>query len=139
MKRFATMMGALLLMPTLALANSDMVSISELRQQVEVMGRWTQTYDTPNGEVGVDIPIIVPEVENMPILQVSAVMGKDVAEERGLPKAADQENAGAGIFYDDFDILSKLNTDVDDAAMIFCANPEEIDLAFLQVSHNDPN
>lgn len=139
MKRFAGMMGALLLMPTLALASGDMVSISELRQQVEVMGRWTQTYDTPNGEVSVDIPIIVPEVENMPILQVSAVMGKDVAEEKGLLKSVDQENAGAGIFYDDFDILSKLNANVDDAAMIFCENPKEIDLAFLQVSHNDPN
>lgn len=139
MKRFAGMMGALLLMPTLALASGDMVSVSELRQQVEVMGRWTQTYDTPNGEVSVDIPIIVPEVENVPILQVSAVMGKDVAEEKGLHKSVDQENAGAGIFYDDFDILSKLNANVDDAAMIFCANPEEIDLAFLQVSHNDPN
>ncbi len=139
MKRFAGMMGALLLMPTLAMASGDMVSISELRQQVEVMGRWTHTYDTPNGEVGVDIPIIVPEVGNMPILQVSAVMGKDVAEEKGLHKSVDQENAGAGIFYDDFDILSKLNANVDDAAMIFCANPEEIDLAFLQVSHNDPN
>lgn len=139
MKRFVGMMGALLLAPTLALANNDMVSISELRQQVEAMGRWTQTYDTPNGEVGVDIPIIAPEVENMPILQVSAVMGKDVAEEKGLHKSVDQENAGAGIFYDDFDILSKLNANVDDAAMIFCANPEEIDLAFLQVSHNDPN
>ena len=139
MKRFVGMMGALLLVPTLALASGDMVSISELRQQVEAMGRWTQTYDTPNGEVSVDIPIIVPEVENMPILQVSAVMGKDVAEEKGLHKSVDQENAGAGIFYDDFDILSKLNADVDDAAMIFCANPEEIDLAFLQVSHNDPN
>ena len=139
MKRFAGMMGALLLMPTLALASGDMVSVSELRQQVEVMGRWTQTYDTPNGEVSVDIPIIVPEVENMPILQVSAVMGKDVAEEKGLHKSVDQENAGAGIFYDDFDVLSKLNANVDDAAMIFCANPKEIDLAFLQVSHNDPN
>lgn len=139
MKRFAGMMGALLLMPTLALASGDMVSISELRQQVEAMGRWTQTYDTPNGKVSVDIPIIVPEVENMPILQVSAVMGKDVAEEKGLHKSVDQENAGAGIFYDDFDILSKLNADVDDAAMIFCENPKEIDLAFLQVSHNDPN
>lgn len=139
MKRFAGMMGALLLVPTLALASGDMVSISELRQQVEMMGRWTKTYDTPNGEVSVDIPIIAPEVENVPILQVSAVMGKDVAEEKGLHKSVDQENAGAGIFYDDFDILSKLNANVDDAAMIFCANPEEIDLAFLQVSHNDPN
>ena len=139
MKRFAGMMGAMLLVPTLALASGDMVSISELSQQVEVMGRWTKTYDTPNGKVSVDIPIIVPEVENMPILQVSAVMGKDVAEEKGLHKSVDQENAGAGIFYDDFDILSKLNANVDDAAMIFCANPKEIDLAFLQVSHNDPN
>ena len=139
MKRFAGMMGALLLVPTLALASNDMVSISELRQQVEAMGRWTKTYDTPNGKVSVDIPIIVPEVENMPILQVSAVMGKDVAEEKGLHKSVDQENAGAGIFYDDFDILSKLNANVDDAAMIFCENPKEIDLAFLQVSHNDPN
>ena len=139
MKRFAGMMGALLLMPTLAMASGDMVSISELRQQVEVMGRWTKTYDTPNGEVSVDIPVIAPEVENVPILQVSAVMGKDVAEEKGLLKSVDQENAGAGIFYDDFDILSKLNADVDDAAMIFCANPKEIDLAFLQVSHNGPD
>ena len=139
MKKFAGMMGALLLMPTLALASGDMVSVSELRQQVEVMGRWTKTYDTPNGEVSVDIPISVPEVENVPILQVSAVMGKYVAEEKGLLKSIDQENAGAGILYDDVDILSKLNADVDDAAMIFCANPKEIDLAFLQVSHNDPN
>ncbi len=139
MKRFVGMMGALLLAPTLALASGDMVSVSELRQQAEAMERWTQTYDTPNGKVSVDIPIIVPEVENMPILQVSAVMGKDVAEEKGLHKSVDQENAGAGIFYDDFDILSKLNANVDDAAMIFCENPKEIDLAFLQVSHNDPN
>ena len=138
-RRFITIFFMLLLVLMLATASADMVSISELRQQAEAVGRWTQTYETPNGKVSVDIPIIVPEVENVPILQVSAVMGKDVAEERGLPKAADQENAGAGIFYDDFDILSKLNADVDDAAMIFCANPEEIDLAFLQVSHNDPN
>lgn len=138
MKRFATMMGALLLMPTLALASGDMVSVSELRQQVEAMGQWTKTYDTPNGKVSVDIPIIVPEVENIPILQVSAVMGKDVAEEKGLHKSVDQENAGAGIFYDDFDILSKLNANVDDAAMIFCANPKEIDLAFFQVNLDEP-
>ena len=138
-RRFITIFFMLLLVLMLATASADMVSISELRQQAEAVGRWTQTYETPNGKVSVDIPIIVPEVENVPILQVSAVMGKDVAEERGLPKAADQENAGAGIFYDDFDILSKLNANVDDAAMIFCANPEEIDLAFLQVSHNGPD
>ena len=31
MKRFAGMMGALVLVPTLALANTDRVSVSELR------------------------------------------------------------------------------------------------------------
>ena len=139
MKRVRYLLFILLFILNLATASADMVSTSELRQQVEAMGRWTQTYETPNGKVSVDTPIIVPEVENVPILQVSAVMGKDVAEEKGLLKSIDQENAGAGILYDDFDILSKLNTDVDDAAMIFCANPEEIDLAFLQISHNDPN
>ena len=135
MKRFAGMMGALLLMPTLALANSDMISISELRQQGEAMGRWTQTYDTPNGKVSVDIPIIVPEVENVPILQVSAVMGKDVAEEKGLIKSEEQGN---GILYEDFDILSKLSVDVSNAATIFCANPEETNLAFFQVNLDEP-
>lgn len=138
MRKITFLFCVLMIVPTLVLANSDMVSVSELRQQVEAMGRWTKTYDTPNGEVGVDIPIIVPEVENMPILQVGAVMGKDVAEEKGLHKSVDQENAGAGIFYDDFDILSKLNVDVDGAAMIFCANPKEIDLAFLQVNLDEP-
>ena len=134
-KRFATMMGALLLMPTLALANSDMVSIYELRQQGEAMERWTQTYDTLNGKVSVDIPIIVPEVENVPILQVSAVMGKDVAEEKGLIKSEEQGN---GILYEDFDILSKLSVDVSNAATIFCANPEETNLAFFQVNLDEP-
>ena len=129
------MMGALLLMPTLALANSDMVSIYELRQQGEAMERWTQTYDTPNGKVSVDIPIIVPEVENVPILQVSAVMGKDVAEEKGLIKSEEQGN---GILYEDFDILSKLSVDVSNAATIFCANPEETNLAFFQVNLDEP-
>ena len=129
--------GALLLMPTLALASGDMVSIYELRQQGEAMGRWTQTYETPNGKVSVDIPIIVPEVENVPILQVSAVMGKDVAEEKGLTKAEEQGN-GAGNLYEDFDILSKLSVDVSNAATIFCANPEETNLAFFQVNLDEP-
>ena len=85
-RRFITIFFVLLLVLMLATASADMVSISELRQQVEVMGRWTQTYDTPNGEVSVDIPIIVPEVENVPILQVSAVMGKTLRKKEDCPK-----------------------------------------------------
>ena len=50
MKKVLIALCALLLMPTLATANSDMVSISELRQQVEAMGQWTQN-DTVNGKI----------------------------------------------------------------------------------------
>lgn len=72
MKRFATMMGALLLMPTLALANSDMISISELRQQVEAMGRWTQTYEAHGRTIEVDIPIYIPNEKELAVYDCSA-------------------------------------------------------------------
>ena len=72
MKRFATMMGALLLMPTLALASSDMVSISELRQQGEAMGRWTQTYEAHGRTIEVDIPIYIPNEKELAVYDCSA-------------------------------------------------------------------
>lgn len=72
MKRFAGMMGALLLMPTLALASGDVVSISELRQQVEVMGRWTQTYEAHGRTIEVDIPIYIPNEKKLAVYDCSA-------------------------------------------------------------------
>ena len=70
MKRWIATFGVMLLMPTLAMAQGEMVSISELRRQSEQMGRWKEKYDTPNGEVCVDVPIIVPEVERCPVVTV---------------------------------------------------------------------
>ncbi len=70
MKRWITTFGVMLLMPTLAMAQGEMVSISELRGQVEQMGRWKEKYDTVNGEVSIDVPIIVPEVERCPVVTV---------------------------------------------------------------------
>lgn len=72
MKRLATMMGALLLMPTLALANSDMVSIYELRQQGEAMGRWTKTYEAHGRTIEVDIPIYIPNEKELAVYDCSA-------------------------------------------------------------------
>ena len=72
MKRFAGMMGALLLVPTLALANSDMVSVSELRQQVEVMGRWTKIYEAHGRTIEVDIPIYIPNEKELAVYDCSA-------------------------------------------------------------------
>ena len=72
MKRFAGMMGALLLMPTLVLASGDVVSISELRQQVEAMGRWTQTYEAHGRTIEVDIPIYIPNEKELAVYDCSA-------------------------------------------------------------------
>ena len=72
MKRFAGMMGVLLLVPTLALASGDMVSISELRQQVEAMGRWTQTYEAHGRTIEVDIPIYIPNEKELAVYDCSA-------------------------------------------------------------------
>ena len=102
MKRFATMMGALLLMPTLALANSDMVSISELRQQVETMGRWTASYEAYKREIEVDIPIDIPEVDAVPIVQVSGYYAVD--QEGRLTRDGTKLNR---IGYDGFDIYEE--------------------------------
>ena len=70
MRRFTTMIGALLLRPTVAMASGKTVSISELRQQVETMGRWTQTYEAYGRTIEVDVPIIVPEVDEVPVITV---------------------------------------------------------------------
>ena len=60
MRKIIFLFCVLMIVPTLALASGDMVSISELRQQVEMMGRWTKTYDAPGRTIEVDVAIIVP-------------------------------------------------------------------------------
>ena len=77
MRKIIFLFCVLMIVPTLVLASGDMVSVSELRQQVERMGRWTKSYDTPNGEVSVDIPVIVPDVDELPILEIQAVTPED--------------------------------------------------------------
>ena len=72
MKKFLTVLCALLLVPTLATANSNMVSISELRQQVEAMGRWTQTYEAHGRTIEVDIPIYIPNEKELAVYDCSA-------------------------------------------------------------------
>ena len=72
MKKIFAALCTLMIVPTLALASDDMVSVSELRYQVEAMGRWTQTYEAYGRTIEVDVPIIVPEVDELPIVTVQA-------------------------------------------------------------------
>ena len=72
MKKILFALYVLMIVPTLALANSDMVSISELRQQVEAMERWTQTYEAHGRTIEVDIPIYIPNEKELAVYDCSA-------------------------------------------------------------------
>ena len=77
-KIIALMMTTLLLLYSAALAQ-EYVSISELYDQAQAMGGvWQETFETKNGTVTVDVPIIVPEVSQLPVLTVErAKISKD--------------------------------------------------------------
>ena len=70
MRKITFLFCVLMIVPTLTLASGDMMSISELRYQVEAMGRWTKTYEAHGRTIEVDVPIIVPEVEEFPVFLV---------------------------------------------------------------------
>ena len=70
--RIAMLMAIALLFGAMAYAE-DYVSISEIYEQAQLMGGvWQETFDTPNGEMIVDVPIIVPEVDAMPVLTLES-------------------------------------------------------------------
>ena len=72
MKKIFAALCTLILIPTLALASGDMVSISELRQQAEAVGRWTQTYEAHGRTIEVDIPIYIPNEKELAVYDCSA-------------------------------------------------------------------
>lgn len=52
-------------------AKAEWVSIVELRQQVDEMGRWIQNYtDTYGRQIEVDVLPMIPNVEVVPVLRV---------------------------------------------------------------------
>ncbi len=61
----------LLLSLTATAAAQEYVSIAELHAQAESMGgRWKKTYETPNGELEIDAPVIVPDIAEIPVITV---------------------------------------------------------------------
>ena len=72
MKKILFALCVLMIVPTLAMASGDMVSISELRQQVEAMERWTQTYEAHGRTIEVDIPIYIPNEKELAVYDCSA-------------------------------------------------------------------
>ena len=86
-------------------ARAECVSVTELREQAEALGRWSQTYEAHGRTIAVDVPVIIPEVERVPIVQVSAPLGKETLERLGLPVT---EADGWAINYEDANLLQYL-------------------------------
>ena len=108
MKKMMLWLCLLMIVPTLA--SADMVSISELRQQVEAIGHWTQTYEAHGRTIGVDVPIIVPEVEAMPIVTVEAYNAVENDALNRKEYLLKRENSdGWSIEYEESGLFSYLN------------------------------
>ena len=139
MKKIFSALCTLMIVPTLALASGDMVSVSELRQQVERMGRWTASYEAYKREIEVDIPIDMPEVDAVPIVQVSGYYAVD--QEGRLTRDGTKLNR---IGYDGFDIyeedglMTYLGT-IDADGEIKAASFEQDKTVLLLAYYNSPS
>ena len=136
MKKILFALCVLMIVPTLALASGDMVSVSELRQQVEMMGRWTKTYEAHGRTIEVDVPIRVPSAEKVPILEcvpwkISEKMTDEIKKETkteeydGIINFESLNDKGTDTHY--FGILSKERFEVyhDSPSMLLSRKPQD--------------
>ena len=89
MKRLFAAIAAMILVPTMASAGGEMISVSELRTQAERMERWKQNYKDDYGRsIGVDVEPIMNKIEKVPIL----MMDSPVISEENVYNAFQQES-----------------------------------------------
>ena len=89
MKRLFAAIAAMMLVPTIASAGGERISVSELRKQVERMERWKQNYKDDYGRsIGVDVEPIMNKIEKVPIL----MMDSPVISEENVYNAFQQES-----------------------------------------------
>ena len=108
MKRtFALILSALLLVCSAASAQ-EYVSVAELYEQAQAMsGVWQETFETKNGTVTVDVPIIVPDVDAMPVLTMEgAKISEELYNHILQGKKVGREDQ---IFYDEVELGGKIN------------------------------
>ena len=101
MKKASCVLIIVLLLLLEISAKAEWVSIVELRQQVDEMGRWTQTYtDTYGRQIAVDILPAMPDVEAVPILRVES-MGVSLDQiHLDMPLIAANNEEGSRYYYD---------------------------------------
>ena len=72
MKKLLCLVMVFIFLPVLV--NAEMVSIMELCEQAERMGRWEETYEAHSRTINVDAPVIVPLAETCPIATIERVI-----------------------------------------------------------------
>ena len=96
MKRLFAAIAVMMLVPTMASAGGEMISVTELREQVETRGRWTADYTDQYGRVvHVDIKPIMDQYGAVPIILAKKV---NVIDEIILPENAIQREENGYIF-----------------------------------------
>lgn len=71
----------------------ELVSVAEIYEQAEAMGGvWRASYDAPGGTIEIDAPVIVPDVEAMPVLTVERATPLSDAQYAELAQAMDAKN-----------------------------------------------
>ena len=86
-------------------AAQELVSVAELHAQAEAMGGWwNETVDAPGGALTVNAPVIVPDVEAMPVVTLEAGKGKAYQRNGYFKLTMEQVICGVplfcGIIYD---------------------------------------
>ena len=81
MKKIFAALCALLLVPTMASAGGERISVSELKAQVP--DYWEASYTSKQGRtVAFNVPILMPEADTFPIMRVVRNYGNDVLKEK---------------------------------------------------------
>ena len=101
MKKASCVLIIVLLLLLEISAKAEWVSIVELRQQVDEMGRWIQNYtDTYGRQIEVDVLPMIPNVEVVPILRVEPL---DVVPDQihpDIPLTTTNNEEGSRHYYD---------------------------------------
>lgn len=78
MKKIFFLLFCLSIALTATAAAQEYISIAELHAQAEsIGGRWQKTYETPNGKIVVDAPVIVPDIAEIPVVTVKRAIPFD--------------------------------------------------------------
>ena len=100
MKKASCVLIIVLLLLLEISAKAEWVSIVELRQQVDEMGRWIQNYtDTYGRQLEVDVLPMIPNVEVVPVLRVEPldVVPDQIHPDMPLTTTNNEEGSGLGL------------------------------------------